>query len=64
MSACVCIYIGPLGAYYIYTRRARVARENIEQGLGRSIISLNKASDYIRPIEDAEAKELPLDNEK
>ncbi len=42
---------------------ARAARENIEQGLGRSIISPNKASDYIRPIEDAEAKELPLDNE-
>ena len=35
-----------------------------EQGLGRSIISPNKASDYIRPIEDAEAKELPSDNEK
>lgn len=43
---------------------ARAARENIEQGLGRSIISPNKASDYIRPIEDAEAKELPSDNEK
>ena len=43
---------------------ARAARENIEQGLGRSIISPNKASDYIRPIEDAEAKELPPDNEK
>ena len=43
---------------------ARAARENIEQGLGRSIISPNKTSDYIRPIEDAEAKELPSDNEK
>ena len=43
---------------------ARAARENIEQGLGRSIISPNKASDYIHPIEDAEAKELPSDNEK
>ena len=31
---------------------ARVARENIEQGLGHSIISPNKASDYIHPIED------------
>ena len=38
---------------------ARVARENIEQGLGRSIISPEKASDYIRPIEDGEVKELP-----
>ncbi|MCR4665209.1 MAG: hypothetical protein K5660_07570, partial [Paludibacteraceae bacterium] len=41
---------------------ARVARENIEQGLGRSIISSERASDYIRPIEDAESKELPLED--
>ena len=40
---------------------ARVARENIEQGLGRSIISSEKASDYIFPIEEGEAKELPND---
>ena len=37
---------------------ARVARENIEQGLGHSIISPDKASDYIHPIEDIKAKEL------
>ena len=37
---------------------ARVARENIEQGLGHSIISPDKASDYIHPIEDTKAKEL------
>ena len=42
---------------------ARVARENIEQGLGRSIISSERASDYIRPIEDAESKELPLEDD-
>ena len=40
---------------------AKVARENIEQGLGRSIISPEKASDYIRPIENGDAKELPSD---
>lgn len=44
---------------------ARVARENIEQGLGRSIISPQKASDYITPIETTEAQELPIgDNDK
>ncbi len=37
---------------------ARVARENIEQGLGHSIISPDKANDYIHPIEDTKAKEL------
>lgn len=40
---------------------ARAARENIEKGLGRSIISSKRASDYIRPIEEGEAKELPSD---
>jgi len=38
---------------------ARVARENIEKGLGRSIISPDRASDYIKPIEEAESKVLP-----
>ncbi|MBQ2541094.1 MAG: hypothetical protein II551_05565 [Paludibacteraceae bacterium] len=42
---------------------ARAARENIEKGLGRSVISSMKASDYIKPIEDAESKELPFDDE-
>ena len=40
---------------------ARAARENIEKGLGRSIISPNKASDYIKPIEEAPSQELPFD---
>ena len=39
---------------------AKVARENIEQGLGRSIISPDKASDHIRPIEEGKAQELPF----
>ncbi|MBP5476748.1 MAG: hypothetical protein J6Y00_03575 [Paludibacteraceae bacterium] len=43
---------------------ARVARENIEQGLGRSIISPERASDYIRPIENGEAQVLPLESDK
>ena len=42
---------------------ARVARENIEKGLGRSIISSEKASDYIKPIEESKAEELPFDDE-
>ncbi len=42
---------------------ARVARENIEKGLGRSIISPDRASDHIRPIEDAQAQELPFDDD-
>ena len=40
---------------------ARVARENIEQGLGRSIISPQRASDYIRPIENGDTQVLPSD---
>jgi hypothetical protein len=43
---------------------AKNTRDDLERQLGRSVISSKKASDYIRPIEDAEAKELPSDNEK
>ena len=42
---------------------ACAARENIENGLGRSIISPNRASDYIRPIEDTQSQELPFDED-
>ena len=38
---------------------AKDARTNLEKELGRNVISSQKASDYIRPIEDTEAKELP-----
>lgn len=38
---------------------ARVAREQLEQSLGRPVVTGQKASDYIHPIEDAEAKVLP-----
>ncbi len=41
---------------------AKVARQQLEQSLGRSVITAQKASDYIRPIEQAKAQELPLDN--
>ena len=40
---------------------AKAARKEVEKQIGHSIISSQKASDYIRPIEDAEAKELPQD---
>lgn len=37
---------------------AKVAREQLEKQLGRTIISSEKATDYIRPIEDGQIKEL------
>ncbi len=38
---------------------ARNARADIESRLGRSVISSERASDYVKPIEQTEAKELP-----
>ena len=38
---------------------AKNAREDLERQLGRSVISSQKAADYIRPVENGEAKELP-----
>ena len=43
---------------------AKNAREDLEHRLGRSVVSSQKASDYIRPIEDTEAKELPPDDKQ
>ncbi len=40
---------------------AKVAREKLESQLGHSIISSAKASDYLPPVKDADAKELPDD---
>jgi hypothetical protein len=37
---------------------AKVARKQLEKQLGRTIISSEKSSDYIRPIEDGQIKEL------
>ena len=38
---------------------AKVARQQLEQSLGRPVVTGQKASDYIHPIEEAEAKVLP-----
>ena len=42
---------------------AKNTRDDLERQLGRSVISSQKASDYIRPVEDGEAKELPFEGE-
>ena len=41
---------------------AKNARQDLERQLGRSVISSERASDHIRPIENAEAQELPFDD--
>ena len=43
---------------------ARSARADIESRLGHSVISSERASDYLRPIDDASAQELPFDEGK
>ena len=43
---------------------ARNARADIESRLGHSVISSERASDYIRPIENNKPQELPFDDEK
>ena len=40
---------------------AKNARNELEKKLGRSVVSSERASDYIRPIEDTTAQELPSD---
>ncbi len=42
---------------------AREARETMERRLGRSVISSERASDYIRPIEDKGQNALPKEDE-
>lgn len=42
---------------------AKAARQQLESTIGESVVSPLKASDYIRPIEDGKAKELPFDEE-
>ena len=41
---------------------ARNARADIESRLGHSVISSQRASDYIHPIEESKAQELPFDD--
>ncbi len=42
---------------------AKNAREDLERQLGRSVISSERASDYLRPIEEGKAQELPFDGD-
>ena len=41
---------------------AKNTRDDLERQLGHTVISSERASDYIRPIEQADAKELPDTN--
>ena len=43
---------------------AKAARQQLENTLGESVVSPIKASDYIHPIEDGQAQELPFDEDK
>ena len=43
---------------------ARNARADIESRLGHSVISSERASDYIRPIENNKPQELPFDDKQ
>jgi len=43
---------------------AREAKETMERRLGRPVVSPETASDYIKPIEESEAKELPAEKKK
>ena len=43
-------------------RIAKNARKDLEKELGHSVVSPAKASDYLAPVEDAEAKELAEGN--
>lgn len=43
---------------------AKAARQQLEHTIGESVVSPIKASDYIRPIEDTTAQELPFEDNK
>lgn len=43
---------------------AKAARNQLEATIGESVVSPIKASDYIRPIEEGQAQELPFEDEK
>lgn len=45
-------------------RIAKNARRDLEKELGHNVVTPLKVSDYIRPIEEADAKELPSDDNK
>ena len=42
---------------------AKAARKQLENTIGESVVSPLKASDYIRPIEEGKAEELPFDKD-
>lgn len=42
---------------------AKAARQQLENTIGESVVSSLKASDYIQPIENGKAEELPFDEE-
>ena len=42
---------------------AKAARQQLENTIGESVVSPIKASDYIHPIEDSTAQELPFDED-
>ncbi len=42
---------------------AKAARKQLENTIGESVVSPIKASDYIRPIEEGKAEELPFDED-
>ena len=43
---------------------AKVARQQLEQSLGRSVVTSQRAADYVKPIEQAQATELPFNEEE
>jgi len=43
---------------------AKAARQQLEHTIGESVVSPIKASDYIRPIEEGQAQELPFEEDK
>ena len=42
---------------------AKAARQQLENTIGESVVSQLKASDYIRPIEEGKAEELPFEDD-
>lgn len=43
---------------------AKAARQQLENTIGESVVSPLKASDYLRPIEESTAQDLPFDENK
>ena len=60
----------PTGSRVIYQAAkaggqiAKNTRDDLERQLGHTVISSERASDYIRPIEQQNADELPFEDEE